>query len=276
MEHQQQALRRLGLGAVLVAILAGLAWLFLRQGTAEQVAVEPDRTPPRAAEVVAPALGEPRTSVEVGPEPVTTMQFLSNHFGADWPRIEAEWRKQDGWADYDFNKLPQPPPLEEALQVLRSRMQWSPNRRKGAFQMYHETGWGSGLLEDRDWIRTKYASGLDLGDAEFAMIDAEIGPVQAKLDECVNRMLDAIEEARVRLFEARDMAIYPYSSKGVPVAREGQKGFVDGMATSHEGWCVTVMVLESDVPNWSELREENLALIAERNRQLRAVLDRFR
>jgi hypothetical protein len=35
-------------------------------------------------------------------------------------------------------------------------------------------------------------------------------------------------------------------------------------------------VLESDIPNWSELRAENLALIAERNRQLRAVLDRFR
>jgi len=276
MEHQQQALRRLGLGVILVAILAVLAWLFLRQGTAEHVAVEPDKAPPSAAEVVAPALEEPRTSVEIGPEPVATMQFLSDHFGADWPRIEAEWRKQDGWADFDFNTMRQPPPLEEALQVLRPRMQWSPNRRKGAFMMYHETGWGSGLLEDRDWIRTKYANGLDLGDAEFAIIDAEIGPVQAKLDECVNRMLDAIEEARTRLFDARDMAIYPFSSKGVPVAREGKKGFLDGMAISHEGWCVTMMVLESDVPNWSELRAENLALIAERNRQLRAVLDRFR
>jgi hypothetical protein len=276
MEHQQQALRRLGLGAVLAAILAGLAWLFLRSGTAEQVAVEPDMASHSAVEVVAPALEEPRTSVELGPEPVPIMQFLSDYFGADWPRIEAEWRKQDGWADYDFNKFPPPPPLEEALQAIRPRMRWAPHRRKGAFMMYHETGWGSGLLEDRDWIRTKYANGLDLGDAEFAIIDAEIGPVQAKLDECVNRLLDAIEEARMRLFEARDMAIYPFSSKGVPVARDGKKGFLDGMATSHEGWCVTMMVLESDVPNWSELREENLALIAERNRQLRAVLDRFR
>ena len=277
MEHQQHALNRLGRVVLVVATVAGLAWLFLHQSTVEQVVVvEPRSAPVLAAEVVAPTMDARREAAAAVPPPHDGEQFMSDFWGAEWPRIEKELRKQDGWADYDMKKLPKLMPVEEALPHIRSRLMWSPAKRQGVFTMYHETGWGSGLLEDRDWIKTKYANGLELGDAEFAIIDAEIGPAQAKLSECVNRLVDAIAEARMRLFDARDMAIYPFSSAGVRYSREGQKGIVDGTATGHEGWGVTHVVLESDIPNWRELREENLALIAERNRQLRAVLDRFR
>jgi hypothetical protein len=55
--------------------------------------------------------------------------------GAEWPRIEKELRKQDGWADYDMKKLPKLMPIEEALPHIRSRLMWSPAKRQGVFTM---------------------------------------------------------------------------------------------------------------------------------------------
>ena len=87
---------------------------------------------------------------------------MSDFWGAEWPRIEKELRKQDGWADYDMKKLPKLMPMEEALPHIRSRLMWSPAKRQGVFTMFHETGWGSGLLEDRDWIKTKAPAAIDV------------------------------------------------------------------------------------------------------------------
>ena len=259
--------------------LGGMAlWLALYRDDAGQVAVMPADREDTAAGLTASNLTQPRVTLETAPGPQNAEEFLADYWGADWPRIEAELRKQDGWADYDLKKLPMLMPLEEAMPLLRERLSWGASHLRQVESQYLEVGLGSGRLEDRAWIQTKYGHGLTLGDAEFATIEAELGPVQARLLESAQRITKAIEEARFRLFDQRDCPLYPYSSAGVHARdrRVNQSGGIDLKSASYEGWCTSVIVLESDVPNWKELREENLALTYERNRQLKAVLDRFR
>lgn len=63
---------------LVVATVAGLAWLFLHQRTAEQVVVlEPRSAPVLAAEVVAPTMDAPREAPAAVSAPHDGEQFMS-------------------------------------------------------------------------------------------------------------------------------------------------------------------------------------------------------
>ena len=99
--------------------LGGMAlWLALYRDDAGQVAVMPADREDTAAGLTASNLTQPRVTLETAPGPQNAEEFLADYWGADWPRIEAELRKQDGWADYDLKKLPMLMPLEEAMPLL--------------------------------------------------------------------------------------------------------------------------------------------------------------
>lgn len=202
--------------------------------------------------------------------------FLANFWGADWPRIEAELRKQEGWADFDLSTLPLPPPFEEALPRLREQLAVrTPAQRDSSIESYLEIGTGSGRLEDRQWIQSKYAGLKQLGESEYATILAHVGPAQQVLETSAARIVDAIHEARLRLFDQGERSIAPYSCAGLQNPRENMPGLLSSKGFGWEGWAVSILVLQSDVPGYDEMRAENLELIRERNRQLRQIIATF-
>lgn len=56
---------------------------------------------------------------------------------------------------------------------------------------------------------------------------------------------------------------------------EGKPGMLYSGAWGSQGWGAAMMVLESDVPGFAEMRAENILLIQERNRVLKETIATF-
>ncbi len=263
----------LGLG--LVALVAGL---LVASGDDEPVA--PRELSTQASHPSTPLIAPPadvaRDADPLPPAQENAESFLTDYWGEDWPRIEAELRKMEGWEDYDLKKLPLPVPLDVAIPKLREELAHrTPEQRQSSIESYLEIGKGSGRLEDHQWILARHAQGKTLGEAEFLAIRAHVGPSQQVLEDSAARIIDAIHSVKLNLFDRRDFTLGPYSTAGTVNAREWKPGLLFSISYGYEGWAAGVMVLESDVPGYTELRAENLELIRIRNRELEALIATF-
>ncbi len=267
---------------VILLALGGLAagaMVLVRRAGVPAGAIGPNQGSPFTPALVPPEIERARdeaTAAAAEPRPVDAETFLAQYWGEEWPRIEAALRGKDGWADFDLSKLPLPPPREVAIPKLREHIAvHSPDKRYSLVQTYMEIGSGSGDLKDRSWIQSKYSPKRELSEADFSAIDATVGPAQQILEASANQIVDAIYDAKVSVFDRGDLTIAPYSTTGGTNVREGKPGLLYSGAWGWEGWGAAMMVLESDVPGFAEMRAENILLIQERNRVLKEIIATF-
>lgn len=263
---------RWSLAAVLLGFLLVLA-LFRVQGNGSDpvprpmdevmaAPVLPD-APPSLIGLREAKLFTPGTSESA---PVRTVRdALLEHWGQEWPSVEARLLEQGRDLDRVAERIPA---WDEVAPEIEKHFAYSEAKIKGLRDRFLWT-----FPTTAEVVADKLSRTLvDLVAGECSAIDEIAYKYQDDLSASVDDYIRLMNDALGELWRQRRFEKSPYTLAGV--GAPGRERLIMSTSLAVNGWCVGLRVLASEFPELDSVRKRLEELKHERNHEVSAFLDR--